>query len=78
MMILLYRQIKKTEGWKRSISRQKIIEVSMIFAQVLLLTFFFTEVDNSTTFVKVNGVLSLVQDLEMLYDMVSKYPRLKF
>lgn len=33
--------IKKTEGWKRSISRQKIIEVSMIFAQVLLLTFFF-------------------------------------
>lgn len=50
----------------------------MIFAQVLLLTFFFTEVENSTTFVKVNGVLSLVQDLEMLYDMVSKYPRLKF
>lgn len=50
----------------------------MIFAQVLLLPFFFTEVENSTTFVKVNGVLSLVQDLEMLYDMVSKYPRLKF
>lgn len=41
MMILLYRQIKKTEGWKRSISRQKIIEVSMIFGQVLLLTFLF-------------------------------------
>lgn len=51
----------------------------MIFGQVLLLTFFIlTEVENSTTFVKVNGVLSLVQDLEMLYDMVSKYPRLKF
>lgn len=33
--------IKKTEGWKRSISRQKIVEVSMIFGQVLLLTFFF-------------------------------------
>lgn len=34
---------KKTEGWKRSISRQKIIEVSMIFVQVLLLTFFFLQ-----------------------------------
>lgn len=33
--------IKKTEGCKRSISRQKKIEVSMIFGQVLLLTFFF-------------------------------------
>lgn len=33
--------IKKTEGWKRSISRQKIVEVSMIFGQVLLLTLFF-------------------------------------
>lgn len=41
MMILLYQQLKKPEGWKRSISRQKIIEVSMIFGQVLLLTFFF-------------------------------------
>lgn len=41
MMILLYQYLKKTEGWKRSISRQKIVEVSMIFGQVLLLTFFF-------------------------------------